>query len=213
MRENTANTFCESGYLDLDLSRLRPKEGVEFGLPAKLSTRPPDIKDMRVSIVYSMAEAGHLAIFNATLRTVIRHFPGALEIVVVVGTEDMKLAYENVLAAADFDPHVDVRVVSARDETSRQWSSESVDSSGDGRTALKRFPLLWADKFSSGNHVLHLDRNSVLLKNVTYDRVFHFGKPVIPFERFRDDDGELEGGQSEHVQCREYITAILTLGL
>ena len=59
---------------------------------------------------------------------------------------------------------------------------------GGRRNEMKlRFPMLWADQHCAGSHVLHLDPNSVLLKRVTYDQVFHFGKPVIPFTRFADE--------------------------
>lgn len=44
------------------------------------------------------------------------------------------------------------------------------------------------DLYTEGTYVLHLDANVVLFERITYDHIFHLGKPVLPFRRFRRDD-------------------------
>lgn len=47
--------------------------------------------------------------------------------------------------------------------------------------------------YTEGDYILHLDSDVVLFEEVTYDHIFHLGKPVLPFRRYRDEtpDGKL----------------------
>lgn len=55
------------------------------------------------------------------------------------------------------------------------------------------FPQLRADLYTDGDYVLHLDSDVVLLDDITYSHIFHLGKPVLPFRRYRNEapEGEL----------------------
>lgn len=48
------------------------------------------------------------------------------------------------------------------------------------------------DLYTEGTYILHLDSNVILFERITYDHIFHLGKPVLPFRRFRRD-GSFEG--------------------
>ncbi|CAN0514044.1 unnamed protein product, partial [Ectocarpus sp. 12 AP-2014] len=142
---------------------------------------------------------------NATLPTVLKHFPGALEAVIVVPNADAWREYQLVVGVHNnSDTPFDIKVVNVgEDDASSDWVSKDRTGSGLGEEALRRkaigrrrgseaeeqpFPLLWADTYCSGKFVLHLDLNSVLLERITYDHMFHFEKPVIPFNRFQDKE-------------------------
>ncbi|CAB1101450.1 unnamed protein product [Ectocarpus sp. CCAP 1310/34] len=140
---------------------------------------------------------------NATLPTVLMNFPGALEAVIVVPNTDAWREYQLVVGVHNnSDTPFDIKVVNVgEDDASSDWVSKDGTGSGLGEEALPRkaigqrrgseaeeqpFPPLWADTYCSGKFVLHLDLNSVLLERITYDHIFHFEKPVIPFNRFQD---------------------------
>lgn len=53
-------------------------------------------------------------------------------------------------------------------------------------------PQLRADLHTSGDHVLHLDSGAVLLEDITYSHIFYFGKPLLPFGRYRSETFEGE---------------------
>lgn len=235
---------CETGFLQLDPSQLRPKPDVEFGAPA-IGNRPmPHVESMRVSVFYdatATADQGRNGgdgawMLNATLPTVIEKFPGALEVVVAVSDEEARGAYEAVVAGYIGTALFELRVVlvggdkpavgnadwkpaGTRGLADGQWGLASMSSmmspggggGGDGgaSSARLRYPLLWADEVCRGRFVLHLDMDSVLVKKVTYDHIFHFGKPVIPFTRFSDEGKRgRRGGASvvSELRCRvDYI--------
>lgn len=180
---------CDSGYLSLDPSRVRPKPQVEFGGPRSDRPMPPRIETLQVSVVYTV-EIADAWIFNVTLPTVVENFPGALEFVVVVAEKKDVRAFRDVVVGhrRAGAPLAGVRVVWAGQGTEERGS----DSFGSG-WARKRFPLLWVDEHCAGSFVLHLDADSVLTETLTYDHVFHFRKPVLPFARFREGGESVEG--------------------
>lgn len=49
-----------------------------------------------------------------------------------------------------------------------------------------------ADLYTNGDYILHLDSDVLVLRDVTYDDMFHLDKPVLPFRRYRDDSPEGE---------------------
>lgn len=51
---------------------------------------------------------------------------------------------------------------------------------------------LRGDLYCKGDFILHLDSDSVLFETITYDHMFHMGKPVLPFRRYREEE---EGGE------------------
>ncbi|CAM9328797.1 unnamed protein product, partial [Ectocarpus sp. 12 AP-2014] len=218
---------CEMGYLPLDTAKLHAKPSVEYGSAAKNHRPMPMVEDQRVSLFYDATVAPAAAaaaankngvggvrndthaegarMLNATLPTVLKHFPGALEAVIVVPNADAWREYQLVVGVHNnSDTPFDIKVVNVgEDDASSDWVSKDRTGSGLGEEALRRkaigrrrgseaeeqpFPLLWADTYCSGKFVLHLDLNSVLLERITYDHMFHFEKPVIPFNRFQDKE-------------------------
>lgn len=175
---------CDTGFLDLEPSRMQLKPQVEFVEPRMDRPMPP-IEGLKVSVVYTV-EGADAWVFNATLPTVLENFPGALEIVVVVAEKRNVGAFRRIVAGHNRAPgHVDVRVVAAGAETGD--GERGGEPEGDGSDwTRKRFPLMWLDEHCAGNFVMHLDADSVLTEKLTYDHVFHFRKPVLPFARFRD---------------------------
>eukprot|EP00903_Cladosiphon_okamuranus_P005533 g5510.t1 len=182
---------CETGYLQLDPTKLRKNPNVEFGAPASNNRPMPAVEGLRVSVVYAAAEAEDAWLLNATLPTVIDNFPGALEVVVVVEDKAAAVVYGQVLGSYEDSAPFDLKVVVAVDTAAAAAAAgEATHGSGgtSGGDAEALFPLVSADRYCSGRFVLHLDPDSVLLERVTYDHLFHFGKPVIPFTRFSDKD-------------------------
>lgn len=47
-----------------------------------------------------------------------------------------------------------------------------------------------ADTYCDGEFILHLDSDTVLFEDITYDHIFHLEKPVLPFRRYRQEDDE-----------------------
>lgn len=179
-------TKCETGFLQLDPSELRKKPSVEFGDPASNDRPMPDLEDLRVSVVYAAAEAEDAWLLNATLPTVVENFPAALEVVVVVRDDKAAGVYQKVLRNYENSAPFDLRVVVAVD-------TESSAFAGDDKAL---FPLVWSEMYCTGRFVLHLDPDSVLIKEMTYDDIFHFGKPVVAFTRF-SDEGETRTCEEE----------------
>lgn len=51
-----------------------------------------------------------------------------------------------------------------------------------------------ADLYTNGDYILHLDSDVVVLEDITYSHIFHRGKPVLPFRRYRNEIPEGEHG-------------------
>lgn len=60
---------------------------------------------------------------------------------------------------------------------------------------------LRGDLYCSGDYILHLDSDSVIFETVTYDHIFHLGKPVLPYRRYRE---ELSSGET--IMCRQLFS-------
>lgn len=194
---------CESGYYPLDASRLNAKPGVEFG--AAVGNPPvPSVQSLSISVVYMVGAADPPWMLNATLPSVIENFPGALEVVVVVKDAAARRTFGRVLkyherrregngGLQDSPVPFPMRVVMEERLTEEEQAED--EAGGDVSGRKRRFPLLWADRYCSGRHILHLTVDAVIMGEVTYDRMFHKLKPVVPFTRFRD------GGERLPITC------------
>lgn len=89
---------CERGFIDIDRSMLPIKPYVEFG--EAVGKPMPDIENYKVSVMYR-SFYGDANLFSISLPTVIKHFPKAYEVVVVVEERDRELFRELI------DPYVD----------------------------------------------------------------------------------------------------------
>lgn len=167
---------CETGFAALDVGSLRPKPQIEFGFPTDRSM--PDVIDYHVSVAYSLSTVGEAMFFYESLESVIRHFPDAFEVVIVfsylVPTTSQKRMAKQMKSIQRRAPFP-IRLL--RDENG----------------SLGGWSRLRAAQFCEGDFVLHLDPEEVLWERITYDHIFHFGKPVLPFGRFELENGDSNG--------------------
>lgn len=169
-----AGVTCETGFKDLDVKQLVPNPHIEF---SEAAGKPlPSMKEYRVSVVYSLTE-GDEALFDASLASVIVHFPTAFEVVAVVcaGTEYL---FESVVEKHEANAPFPILLVA--DDCSLIDKSSNPER---GRELVRTRRRLTADENSQGAYVLHMDAASILIQEVTYNVVFHFGKPVMPYGR------------------------------
>ena len=97
--ERTANELesfklglkCERGYREVHPYELNVTSHQEFGLrggdDGGVQDTMPDLGDFNVSVMYRTFSR-NAELFNVSIQTVIKHFPNALEVVVVVVEED-----------------------------------------------------------------------------------------------------------------------------
>lgn len=169
-----AGVTCETGFKHVDEKTLLPNPHIEF---SEAAGKPlPSMKEYRVSVVYSLFE-GDEALFDASLASVIEHFPTAFEVVAVVcaGSEYL---FEGVVEK--HEANVPFPILLVGDECSLLDKNANL---GRGGGLVRTRRMLTADENSQGAYVLHLDAAAILIKDVTYDVVFHFGKPVMPYGR------------------------------
>lgn len=178
--------LCETGYIALDTSSMRPKAQLEYGFPTGKAM--PEIDPDSVSVAYSIADTGEAAVsmFFLSLSSVVERFPLAAEVVVVFGPEcDNREEVQEVIDALEQDARFPIRVVDGATAIAESGSAEA----GAGSRSL-----LLAGEHCQGKFVLHLEPGEVLLADVSYGHLFHFGKPVLPFGRYDDsvvgEDGE-----------------------
>lgn len=172
----TSGHHCENGFLDLERSTLRAKPQEEFGA-AVGDISPPDITGMEVSVMYTLVH-DDANMFQKTFPIMLKRFPGAKEVVIVVSSKYDRGIFRGIVNRFKERTGLEIRVVLPFDLPPTD--------------VRHLFPLLWADNFCTGKFVLHLQANSVLLQPITYARVFHFGKPVLPFTRFAESGKERE---------------------
>lgn len=176
----TAGVSCETGFLKLDVESLEPNPTVEFS--EATGKEIPDIKGSRISVMYSLFDEDEVLLCSS-LSSVVKHFPAALEVVLVVAPEYESLFGDLAERCAGSFPFP-VRLVTDAS------SGAQNEASGRGVSRVRTRRALAADEYCEGDFVLHLDPTTVLFQDVTYDVVFHFGKPVMPYRRH--PDGECE---------------------
>eukprot|EP00903_Cladosiphon_okamuranus_P008190 g7887.t1 len=164
---------CEMGFRDVDPSELDIKTHQEFGVNGELQDMP-DLRDLHVSVMYrSFSDDAQL--FNMSVQSVIEHFPSAHEVVVVV-VEDDEALFKQILdehrASAPFPLHLVTEPDMMDDHVQQKYSK------------------LRADLYTEGDFVLHLDSDGVVFEDIAYEHIFHLGKPVLPFRRYRNETTE-----------------------
>eukprot|EP00903_Cladosiphon_okamuranus_P020138 g18491.t1 len=164
---------CETGFRAVQASELNIKTNREFGVD-DAPHNMPDLQKFRVSVVYcTSADDAHL--FEMSIQTVIEHFPSAYELVAVVVEED-EARFVDIM-----DRHRDSAPFPLRLTTELSLTDDGIQ---------KKYCQLRADLHSTGDYVLHLDSDAVLLQEVTYSHMFHLGKPFLPFRRYRSETYE-----------------------
>ncbi|CBJ32055.1 conserved unknown protein [Ectocarpus siliculosus] len=171
---------CELGFEKMHKKHLNTKPHWEFGpLTSRDPTenerrkleRMPSLKDYHISVMFRTF-FGDAVLFNVALPTVARYFPDAKEVVVVVEESDGEL-FEEIIKPHQNTAPFPIRVVTEPDIM-------------DGHIQQK-YSKLRADLYCEGDFILHLDSDVVLFEPLTYDHIFHWGKPVLPFRRYREE--------------------------
>ncbi|CAM9423519.1 unnamed protein product, partial [Hapterophycus canaliculatus] len=175
----TRGAKCELGFKATNPRDLRIKRHWEFGVEGALQAMP-DLRDYNISVMYR-SFVGDADLFGLSLTTVLEHFSSALEVVVVVLETEVEL-FEGIVSPFSASAPFPIRVVGEPDLM-------------DGHVQQK-YSKLRGDLYTTGDYILHLDSDVVLFEDLTYDHMFHLGKPVLPFRRYRIEDSQGEEGLS-----------------
>lgn len=98
---------CERGFVALDRLALMPKPNIEFG--EAVGKPMPNIGDYKISVMYR-SFYGDADLFKVSIPTVMKHFPTAHELVVVVEERDGDL-FRELLAPHEGTSPFPLRVV------------------------------------------------------------------------------------------------------
>ncbi|CAM9442866.1 unnamed protein product [Ectocarpus sp. 4 AP-2014] len=166
---------CELGFKSVEISRLGVKAEREFGVDGA-EQRMPNLEDYRMSVMYRTF-AGDASLFEMSIAGVIAHVSCAVEVVVVVVEADIAL-FEAIVdqfrSTAPFPIHVVGEPELMNGHIQQKYSK------------------LRADLYTQGDYILHMDSDVVIFEDVTYSHVFHLEKPVLPFRRYRKEEGDPE---------------------
>lgn len=191
-----AGVTCETGFKDISVKQLRPNPHIEF---SEAAGKPlPSMKEYRVSVVYSLSE-GDEVLFDTSLASVIEHFPTAFEVVAVVCVDTEHL-FEGVVEKHKANAPFPILLVG--DDCSL---ANKGDNPVRGAALVRTRRRLTADENSQGAYILHLDAAAVLIQEVTYNVVFHFGKPVMPYGRHPAGECERQIFPSPHCNNCEFL--------
>ncbi|CAM9790044.1 unnamed protein product [Ectocarpus fasciculatus] len=168
-----SGSSCEWGSIHLDQALLMPKAGVEFGYPTGKDMPSISKLKLKVSVVFYADRSASPTLLDASISSVAMRFPEVSEVVVVFteppiersGLADILSAY---IEEAPFAVEAIEKVDESRHSPTGSWS---------------RWSGLDADDHSSGQFVMQLEVGDILISDVTYENLFHFGKPVIPYKR------------------------------
>eukprot|EP00752_Nemacystus_decipiens_P010095 g8996.t1 len=170
---------CELGFKKMRKGHLNTKPHWEFGPLTSSDTAEndrtklglmPSLKNYNISVMFRTF-FGDAVLFNVSLPTVAKHFPDAKEVVVVVEESDGEL-FEGKIKPHQATAPFPIRVVTEPDIM-------------DGHIQQK-YSKLRGDMYCEGDFILHLDSDVVLFEPLTYDHIFHLGKPVLPYPAIRD---------------------------
>lgn len=162
---------------------LELKVSMEFN--HDLSIPMPKLATYNISVMYALPPIQYLtnqSFFLTSLKTVIERFPDAMEVVLVAVDASDEDTFRGVIAPMAKSAPFPIRIV-------------STSTDGDGSNAQlgphsEIYRRLRADLYCTGDFILHMDPMEVILKNVTYDSLFHLGKPVMPYGRYSESQGE-----------------------
>lgn len=166
------------------MKTLPPDRNIEFSEATGKS--PPDLKESRISVVLSPSD-GEEGLLEASLASVIKYFASALEVVIVVG-EKSAMAHAGLAGRYRKSAPFPVRLVT---EAPSRLGAGAADVDSTLERSRRR---LTADEHCQGDFVLHMEPNVVMLHNVTYENIFHFGQPVVPYGRPYEGEGAPRGG-------------------
>lgn len=173
-----SGSSCERGFIHMHHGQLKPKSNIEFGYPSGKEMPTISGANLRVSVVFYAGRLVNPTLLDASIASVSTRFPEAAEVVVIF--------YEAPVKRAGLK-----EVLKAHGQTA-PFPVEAIEEDGPAVRARGGWPG-WSgmrvDDFTTGEFVMQLEVGDILVEDVTYDNVFHFGKSVVPFQRL-----SLEGG-------------------
>lgn len=173
-----SGSACERGFIPLDRAALRPKASIEFGPPTEKEMPTISSLELRVSVVFYASRRVSPTLLNASIASVVARFPEAHELVVVFTEPPMKRT-----ALKDIIREQKKRASFPIDAVEEEGLAEAARGGWPGWSGLR------ADDHTSGGFVMQLEVGDILVTDVTYENIFHFEKPVIPFKRLALGDG------------------------
>lgn len=182
----TGGNICETGYLEPLPEDLAEAPGLEFGEPVENSI--PDTAPLKVSVIYSLGhgEEKDDVLLGASLDSVAKYFPKALEVVILVSNEHLEKneALKSLLRAQKQSAPFPVHIVKI-DDGGRASSERTVAIPPiEDQNRLKTWLYMKADAFCKGDYVLHLEPTGILFEEIINDNVFRVAKPVMLFDRY-----------------------------
>ncbi|CAM9226822.1 unnamed protein product, partial [Hapterophycus canaliculatus] len=165
---------CELGFKAVEPSELTIKADWEFG-PSGIRQEMPNLANFRVTVMFHPA-SGEESFLKSSVASVIKYFPAAYEVVVVVVDADV-VSFEEATALHRASSPIAIRVVG---EPARM----------DNAALQQKFGKMRGDLFTDGDYILHLEAEAIIFQNITYAEMFHLGKPVLPFRRYRGETVE-----------------------
>lgn len=171
---------CERGFIHMHHAQLKAKASIEFGYPT--GKEMPSITDanLRVSVVLYAGRLVSPTLLDASIASVVARFPEAAEVVVIF--------YEAPVKRAGLK-----EVLKAHGQTA-PFPVEAIEEDGPAVKVRGGWPG-WSgmrvDDFVTGEFVMQLEVGDILVEDVMYDNIFHFGKSVIPFQRLLLEAGEV----------------------
>lgn len=167
-----SGSSCERGFISLNRGSLRPKKSLEYDFPTGKEMPSISGRDLKVSVVFYAGRRVSPTLLNASIASVVARFPEAHEIVVVFTEPPAK-------RSALYD------ILRSQDKRS-PFPIEVIEENGPPDTARGGWPGwsgLRVDDHATGEFVMQLEVGDILVTDVTYENIFHFEKPVIPFKR------------------------------
>lgn len=175
---------CDRGFVALRRAALRPKPSIEFGFPTdlKMPGLDPLHGPLSVSVVFRVGWDVDPDLLDVSLVSVVSRFPGAAEVVIVFAESPRgRKRLREVIRVNDRRAPFSVGAVEEQ-----EWKGGPAAAARGGSDA---WSALRTDMHIAGEFVMQLEVGDVLLADVTYDNIFHFGKPVLPYTRLSEDGG------------------------
>lgn len=186
---------CERGFIALNKGALKPKPSIEFGPPTTKAM--PTLDALSVSVVVLAEGDVDPDLLDVSLTSIASKFPDAEEVLVVfadVPVRRRRKRLNNVIDSNTANSPFPLKVITVGGGedggSSTEASADSPSGAGDGAWSVLR-----ADEYCNGEFLMHMRAGDVLMMEMTYDNIFHFGKPVLPYARLQE---EAEVGQGEH---------------
>lgn len=195
LRHFISGGSCDRGFIPMRINELMPKSNIEFGFPT--DREMPSLESMGVSVVFHVPGDVDVGLLATSLSSVVTMFPDVMEAVIVFldlptkGT--MKLVKKRIKILMTSLARLPIEIVARRNGNRPIRIDLPEDSQSGAGGGIGYWSSLHADAYCKGDFVMLMEAGDLLVKEVTYDNIFHFGKPVLPFTRLSDEFEEGPG--------------------